>query len=309
MNRDTAPLVSVVIPTFGRPQLLARAIRSVLGQTLHALEVVVVVDGPDPATLDGLAQFSDPRLRVLSHAAKRGPGKSRATGVAASSADWIAFLDDDDEWLPAKLEKQLAAVPSVPAILMTVSRVVTPTAVLQRPDPPYDNVMPIDEWLFDSRGGFVQSSSLMVPRALFGQLDFRATHEDWEFVVRAVKQLGYRLVTVPEPLVIHYLGQARPSASKAFGWRQSLSWVQDLGHLITPRAYSGFCLIVIPRAEVGAGRYFACLPLLWTAFRRGRPTTRQLLACLLIWALPEGFRRRARAILSGRGLQAQAGSR
>jgi hypothetical protein len=165
--------------------------------------------------------------------------------------------------------------------------------------------MPIDEWLFDSRGGFVQSSSLMVPRALFGQLDFRTTHEDWEFVVRAVKQLGYRLVTVPEPLVVHYLGQARPSAHKVFDWRQSLAWLRELGKLITPRAYSGFCLVVIPRAEVGAGRYSACLPLLWTAFRRGRPTPRQLLACLLIWGLPEDLRRRARAMLSPRGRHLQ----
>ena len=59
------PDVTVVIPTRNRPALVPRAVRSALAQTHENLEVVVVIDGPDPATQAALAQLSDPRLRVI----------------------------------------------------------------------------------------------------------------------------------------------------------------------------------------------------------------------------------------------------
>jgi glycosyltransferase involved in cell wall biosynthesis len=105
-------LVSVVIPTLNRPKLLLRAIDSVLRQTHREIEVIVVVDRPDPETVAAIASVGDPRLQVfvnphpLTAAAARNAGADRATG------EWIAFLDDDDEWLPNKLESQLAFAPS-----------------------------------------------------------------------------------------------------------------------------------------------------------------------------------------------------
>src|ERR1700683_1134626 len=103
--------VSAVIPTRGRPELLCRAVRSALAQTLREIEVVVVIDGDDPATriaLDELAQ-QDGRLRVLALAASVGGSDARNRGVDAAAGEWIAFLDDDDEWMPSKLEAQLEA--------------------------------------------------------------------------------------------------------------------------------------------------------------------------------------------------------
>ena len=59
------PLVSAVIPTRNRPDLVCRAVRSALGQTYSSLEVVVVVDGPDPATVEALQALKEPRLRIV----------------------------------------------------------------------------------------------------------------------------------------------------------------------------------------------------------------------------------------------------
>ncbi len=85
---------------------------SALAQTLREIEVVVVIDGEDPATriaLDELAQ-QDGRLRVLALAASVGGSDARNRGVDMAAGEWIAFLDDDDEWLPGKLQAQIDAV-------------------------------------------------------------------------------------------------------------------------------------------------------------------------------------------------------
>src|SRR3954467_3394815 len=106
----TQPSVSVVIPSHMRPILVHRAAVSALAQTLQDLEVIVVLDGADPLDDEGFAQVQDPRLRVISLPQPVGGSEARNIGVRAARADWIAFLDDDDEWMPSKLAKQMSVV-------------------------------------------------------------------------------------------------------------------------------------------------------------------------------------------------------
>src|SRR5215475_11016084 len=101
------PDVSVVIPTLARPDLVARAVRSALAQTVENIEVIVVIDGPDDETPPALAAIGDARLRVVQLAERGGAPNARNSGVRAALAPWTALLDDDDEWLPNKLEIQL----------------------------------------------------------------------------------------------------------------------------------------------------------------------------------------------------------
>jgi glycosyltransferase involved in cell wall biosynthesis len=101
-------LVSVIIPTRNRPDLVLRAVRSALAQTHGDLEVLVVVDGPCSKTAASLAEVSDSRLRLIQLAESVGGSDARNTGVQNAAGEWVAFLDDDDEWLPAKIEKQMA---------------------------------------------------------------------------------------------------------------------------------------------------------------------------------------------------------
>lgn len=107
MMESAKPLVSVVIPTRNRSHLVTRAVRSALVQTLDAIEVVAVIDEPDEATLKVLIQIEDSRLRIKALPFHLGSGEARNTGVDEARSKWVAFLDDDDEWFPQKLEIQL----------------------------------------------------------------------------------------------------------------------------------------------------------------------------------------------------------
>lgn len=301
-------LTSVVIPTFGRPELLHRAVESVLAQSIDCLELIVVVDGGDAASSSSLNANTDPRLSVVGTSVKLGPGGARNMGAKLAKGQWVAFLDDDDEWHPEKLERQLAASASQDVgdnlIVMTQSNVVTPYGRFVWPTVPFTNELPIDEWLFDRRsvfgGGesFLQTSSLMFPRRLFDTLEFadQPLHEDWELVLRAVKQHGYRLLTVTEPLVVHYVQYALPSLSQTNGWRASLAWGQNVGDLLTARAFAGFCLVTVARTAAARQEFSAILPLLRSAFRRGSPTAKQIVAFGLLWILPDSVRRSLRAL-------------
>lgn len=109
------PLVSVILPTHNRADLLPRAIRSVLGQTYRNLELFVVDDASTddtPAVVRGIA---DPRLRYLRLEKNSRAAAARNVGIKASRGELLAFQDDDDEWLPQKIERQVAAMLEAPA--------------------------------------------------------------------------------------------------------------------------------------------------------------------------------------------------
>jgi glycosyltransferase involved in cell wall biosynthesis len=288
------PLVSVVIATFERPDALTRAIYSALGQTIADIEVIVVAEKGDVATVAAVEAVTDPRVRYVINPHKNGPGPARDTGADASTSEWIAFLDDDDEWLPDKLAKQLEALPDAKSFSMTLSRVVSDAGTLVRPTFVYDNKEPIDEWLFGRRTWFgggesmLQTSSLVVPRAMFDEIRFgTAQHEEWELAIRAVKQLGYRLVTVREPLVIYYTGRKYP-------WQRSAIWIEAVKDLVTKRAFSGFCLTTVTQGLDPPNRNHAFFTLLKLALRYGRPTAKQIFAFALIWIVPHEMRQRVR---------------
>ena len=297
------PLVSVVIPTFGRPELVRRAVGTALAQTIRELEVIVVIDGDDPATGSVLAAVDDDRLRVIRHPERRGAGRARDTGADAAAGEWVAFLDDDDEWLPDKLAAQLAAAPAQPHVLMTLSRVVSASGDFIRPAEIYDGSIPVDEWLFDrrtwTRGGesFLQTSSLMMPKALFAVARFTDTkqHEEWELVIRAVKEHGYRLVTVDRVLVVHYLPEHRQSLSRTYTWQQSIAWAVGMRSLLTPRAVSGFLLTVVAQMAATNGPREARRPLLAAPLRDGPPPPQQHLAVGDFCLSPVAIRHRIRA--------------
>ncbi|MFT5126578.1 MAG: glycosyltransferase involved in cell wall biosynthesis [Rhodothermales bacterium] len=107
-----ATTISVVTPTFNRVDLLVRALESVFAQTHPADEVIVVDDG---STDDTVLRTSQLPITLIQQE-NRGVSAARNVGIRAARGDWIALLDSDDEWLPEKLEKQLARLASEPGL-------------------------------------------------------------------------------------------------------------------------------------------------------------------------------------------------
>lgn len=103
------PKVSVIIPTCNRARSLKKAIQSVLQQSFQSFEIIIVNDASRDNTLDILneLQQQDARIQVISHSKSVGGSEARNIGIRASCGEWVAFLDDDDCWLPKKLHAQL----------------------------------------------------------------------------------------------------------------------------------------------------------------------------------------------------------
>jgi glycosyltransferase involved in cell wall biosynthesis len=104
------PLVSVIIPTRDRPAALERAIRSVLEQTFHDFEVIVVDNGIEPAQSALTAWSNDKRIRYFKLPQEGGRSKNRNHGLESAKGRLIAYLDDDDFFLPDHLETLVSAM-------------------------------------------------------------------------------------------------------------------------------------------------------------------------------------------------------
>ncbi len=105
-------LISVVIPTYSRNDTLKRAIDSVLCQTYSNFEIIVVDDNPADSewrksTAGIMSEYTDKRVRYIQNEKNMGGGLTRNEGIKASRGRYVAFLDDDDEYMPERLEKQL----------------------------------------------------------------------------------------------------------------------------------------------------------------------------------------------------------
>jgi len=107
------PKISVIIPTCNRPDLAPRAVKSVLSQTLKDLEAIVVDDGIEKRAEEAIKKINDERIVYIKHETNRGAAAARNTGIKAARAPYVAFLDDDDEYLPEKMEKQLSALEKI----------------------------------------------------------------------------------------------------------------------------------------------------------------------------------------------------
>jgi glycosyltransferase involved in cell wall biosynthesis len=116
------PCVSVAISTWNRAHLVGRAIRSALAQTFEDFELFVVDDGSTDATPEVLAGVDDGRLRRVRHDQNYGISRTRNTALGLARGEWLAFLDDDNEWAPDYLERQLAFAASRPGAGVTYCR-------------------------------------------------------------------------------------------------------------------------------------------------------------------------------------------
>lgn len=114
-DRFEVPVVSIILPTFNRAQIIERSIKSALHQTYTHFELIVIDDCSTDGTIELLSAITDPRLHVVRHTENRGASAARNTGIAKARGKYITFLDSDDKWYPTKLEKEVAIMEDQPA--------------------------------------------------------------------------------------------------------------------------------------------------------------------------------------------------
>lgn len=100
--------VSVIIPTYNRANLIGRAIQSVLDQTYRDFQLIVVDDASTDSTEGVVKAFNDNTIQYIRHMMNRGANSARNTGIENTNGEYIAFLDDDDEWLPEYLDQMIS---------------------------------------------------------------------------------------------------------------------------------------------------------------------------------------------------------
>jgi glycosyltransferase involved in cell wall biosynthesis len=303
------PIVTVVIPTCNRPELLRRAITSVLGQTLHNIEVIVVINGPDAVTWEAIHPWlaKEPRLQ-LHQIPEAGASLARNAGVDKARSPWIALLDDDDEWMPEKLVQQLAWAEKSPYALPIVGcrlLVRTPQGDLVRPRRFRGLMEPVSEYILTRRGlfhseGLVQSSMIFTRRELLLRVPFPhlPKHQDWTWLLQAMQVPGCGLEFVPDCLAVWYLEDARSSVSRTMNWRNSLNWIREYRGLVTKRAFAGFVLVEVAAQAATQGDWRAFGTLLWAAIREGSPRPIDGFLYLGMWLVPPGLRRQIRTWLT-----------
>lgn len=208
------PLVSVIIPAFNRQATICAAIESVLRQTYAAIEVILIDDCSADGTFEAAANIADPRLRLVRAPQNLGSGGARNLGLAQAHGTWIAFQDSDDEWLPAKLEKQMERLlaPGTDYIgsycgMMTIAgldhREGQRSAPFYTPDP---SIRRVETGLAEAllERNFISTQTLVVRRdairSIGGFDQSFPANEDWDLALRLA--LHGPLAFVDEPLVL-----------------------------------------------------------------------------------------------------------
>lgn len=216
------PKVSVIISTYNRHHYVCEAIDSVLTQTFKDFEIILVDDGSKDNTKEVLERYSS-SIRYV-YQKNKGRAEARNTGIKIAQGEYIAFLDDDDIWLPNKLEKQVIFLDSNPDIGL----VHTFTEIIDEHGNPQEEetknrLRQYEKSLFlgytyegISRCGIMFMSSVMLRKLCLektGLFDPNIEgHEDWDFSLRFA--LRYRIGTLLEPLVKYRIHQIQTALEK-----------------------------------------------------------------------------------------------
>lgn len=302
--------VTVVIPCFNGEGYLAEALASVLAQTHADLEVIVVDDGSTDGSLAIARSTGDPRVRVVVQA-NAGVAAARNRGVAEARGEYVAFLDQDDLWLPPKLELQLVLLGRSPEVGLVYSDcllIAEDGAELGRWSARYPLLRGrvFERLIVDS---VVAISTVLLPRAIFERVGgFRPSFryvEDLDLILRVAERNPIDVVGVP--MAKYRLHPA--SVSRSLGLEVAveemlvlceewIAWAPSRRAVVT-RALARYLYIAGKTAfyrgdDEQAGQY------LHESWRR-HPTIRARLFAELARRAPRSLRRVRAAIMRVRG--------
>jgi len=219
------PLVSIIIRTKDRPELLYEALRSVISQTYKYIEAVVVNDGGEDLA-DILKTFDDKHLKIqyVKHPQTLGRSAAANSGLRVAKGEWVGFLDDDDLLLPHAIEKLLRYGKAGNVVYGKVEvSLLMPDGtwqILNEHGHPFSK-----EALFFCN--YIPTCGLIFKRKLIkkvGLFDQEFTFlEDWDFIYRLARETDF--IFVPEKVAIYrlfgrgYVLEVQSDQQKELPWR------------------------------------------------------------------------------------------
>ncbi|MEO9945572.1 glycosyltransferase family 2 protein [Paraglaciecola sp.] len=227
------PFFSVVIPVFNREMPLAKALESLLIQSIQDFEVLIIDDGSIPLVATKIREliisFKDDRIKLLRHDNNKNGAAARNTGIKAAKGTFLCFLDSDDFWLPNKLELVQACIQNSKnnkAFLIHHQYQNSQEGVLSPPLPlvakQCSESVAHYSFVTNNVGG-IQSSTICVPTDLAKTVGFDETlqgHQDWEFALK-VGKLTKDFRFIKESLTIRGK-DSRDSVAERLNWKYSL---------------------------------------------------------------------------------------
>jgi glycosyltransferase involved in cell wall biosynthesis len=225
------PSVGVVIPTRNRPELVRRAIDAVRDQRYPGeVKVVVVYDQTEPDYL--LARTDGTQVLVLTNWRTSGLAGARNTGILALDTELVAFCDDDDQWRPDKLRRQVAALLAEPEAEFATCAIEVEYEGRTTPRLAGRSRVTIDE-LARSRMAMLHSSSFLVRREALAEDGIGlvaedapgSQNEDWDLLLRAARRAP--IVHLDEPLVRVLWGRTSHYAYEYATKISSLRWMMQ----------------------------------------------------------------------------------
>lgn len=185
-------MVSVVIITFNRCNLLKETLKSVLAQTYEGLEIILIDDGSSDETHELVSSIRDERIKYFNFGKIGNLSKLRNLGIKNSSYDIIGFCDDDDLWHPDKLEEQLKYLDKYGLVCSNAAVIDSDTQIIkQKYYPEFNGSIEIDlNWLL-SKGNPILTSSTLIKKNIiienklfFDEITFTNYCEDFELFLR-----------------------------------------------------------------------------------------------------------------------------
>lgn len=308
------PTFTIVIPTKNRPELLKRAIESCLKQTYTNYEVLVVIDGEDPETEMEMQTYSEKyeQIRFIKNKRSLGGSGARNIGVKNAKGIYIAFLDDDDEFYPNKLDeqyKQIKENKSKYFVGYCKVKAKSPKKVYEWPRRELRKNEHISEYLLSRNSlfqgeGLIQTTMLVISKELLLKYPFNENmikHQEWDWLINVWNSNeDINFAYCDKVLAIWYIEENRESISTKGNWQFSYKWSTELlkEKKITQRAYASFLLTFVSAIASKEKEYSLITFLLQNAIKNGKVKLIDIVINAGIWILKPNTRRTLRKLFS-----------
>nr|WP_154324761.1 glycosyltransferase family 2 protein [Pantoea sp. 201603H] len=248
MKPSLLPLISIVIPTYNRADIILNTIASVTNQTYKNIEIFIIDDASTDNTKEIMAAVSDPRVHFISLEKNTGGARPRNEGIERSSGEFIALLDSDDEWLPNKLESQyqfLIKKEGCKRVCMTAKINKRSEGQYIRRNKDVSKYSSIMEFLL--LGNDFQTSTLLLDTEIAKSAKFDPElrkHQDWDFALR-LEENGADFYYHDEPLTIYDDSESIARISSDGKREKSLIWLEKIKLRVPDYIYFGFYAKII----------------------------------------------------------------